>query len=103
MIFHSVASLAKKSTASSKTSSPQSAIFHIPVSLRFFNVIKQLLTSSFLSSRPVSLSFYLSFNNTFWKAARKQYVNNLLILPHVIVRRMFLLSLTLHFTHDQSS
>ena len=40
------------------------------VSSRFFNVIKQLLTSSYLSSRPVSLSFRLSFNNTFWKTAR---------------------------------
>ena len=64
--------------ASSKTSSPQSAIlpfiFQFPVLSPFPKVIQQFLTSS--SSPPLHfyLSFYILFNNVFYAAAPTQDV-----------------------------
>ena len=72
MCIHSSCSQSyDKSVGSTKASSPQSAgqylVFQTPVSSLFLNVIQQLLTSSFSSSRHFYPTFYLSFNNVFQK------------------------------------
>jgi len=66
--FHSFSSLSyDRSKASSKASSPQSAIqsflFQMRVSSPFFKVIQYLSTSSSVSSCHFYLPLYLSFNN----------------------------------------
>jgi hypothetical protein len=42
--------------------------FYVPVSSHFVKIIQRLLTSFPLSSRPLCLSFHLSFNNAYSKA-----------------------------------
>jgi hypothetical protein len=80
--FHSSICLSRdRSIASSKLSSPKSAILsfllQLPVSSCFLKVIQQLLTSP---SSPSCLS-NLSFNDVFYKAVPTQYVPNPVGVP----------------------
>jgi hypothetical protein len=85
--------------ASSKTNSPQSAIwcfrFQFPVAFLFLKVIQWLLTYYSSSSRHFYPSLYLSFINMFEKTIPTQYVTNPVSFILFIVCRVFLSSLTI--------
>ena len=74
-----------RSKASSKASSPYSAIksvfFQMRASSPFLKVIQQLPTSSSLSSCHFYPPLYLSFSNPFQKAVSTQNVTNPVRLP----------------------
>ena len=80
-----------RSKASSKTSSPHSAIqsflLHMRVSSPFLKVIQQLPTSSSSSSSHFYPHFYLSFNNLFQKAVSTLNMTNPVILPFNYTRQ----------------
>ena len=56
------------SKPSSLESAIQCVLLRIPVSSVVLQVIQQLLTPSYLSSRPFQISFCISLNNVFQKA-----------------------------------
>ena len=86
LYLHSFSSLSHdRSKASSKASSPGSAIqsflLQIRVSSPFLKVVQQLPTSSYLSSCHFYPPLYLSFNNPLQKAVSTLNVTNPVRLP----------------------
>ena len=92
---HSFSSLSyDRSKASSKASSPHSAIqsflFQMRVSSPFLKVIQQLPTSSPLSSCHFYPPLYLSFNNPLYKAVSTQNVPDPVRLPFTYFMQLYM-------------